>query len=387
VYQGVQSTNKARLISTTMGLLARLRPAATTATRQRVLRRQALSTHARGSGSGRSSLQLPIVSLDESNRDGAAQLAAAFAEVGCCYLSGHGVSQLLQQRVMHSAQSFCALPSDVKASIPVVQNGQGFTRGFIGIGKESGSADRIEVKEAFSYGYEWPEATTDKNTFANGLQGANVWPDKATWDDAHRQTFNEFYGKMVDASRAVSRRLSETLYRDADVLDSYCHKGDTISIMRLFHYFPYRHYGAPPPDGFEFIGSSPHTDWGFLTLILQDKVGGLQILHKGKWIDVPYVPDTLVVNAGDYLSLTTNGQCVSPVHRVIADDRERYSMVFFFYPDFEAVLPSVSSTRIGGNRGENKSDEVFNNLLDGTVTKTDACFGEYIMAKWAGVQR
>lgn len=190
---------------------------------------------------------------------------------------------------------------------------------------------------------------------------------------------------MVAASRSVSRHLSQRLYADADFLDAFCTKGDTISIMRAFHYFPYAAFGAPAPDGLEFIGSSPHTDWGFLTLILQDPVGGLQIYHNDEWIDVPYVPGTLVANAGDYLSLVTGGACVSPIHRVVADDRERYSMVFFYYPDFDAVIPAQPSNRIGGNRGA--STQAFNNLLDGTVKDAAGCFGDYIMAKWAGVQR
>lgn len=265
-----------------------------------------------------------------------------------------------------------------------MQNDQGFTRGYIGIGKESGSEERIEVKEAFSYGYEW-EHNNSQTAFENGLQGLNVWPnDSDQWRNTQRETLNAFYSQMVQASRSVSRHLGQSLYADAHFLDDFCQQGDTISIMRAFHYFPYAKFGQPAPEGFEFIGSSPHTDWGFLTLILQDAVGGLQIFHKDEWVDVPHVPGTIVANAGDYLSLVTGGKCVSPIHRVIADDRERYSMVFFYYPDFDAVIPTLGD-RIGGNRG----DEVarFNNLLDGTVKDVGGCFGDYIMAKWAGVQR
>uniref|UniRef100_K3WDL2 Fe2OG dioxygenase domain-containing protein n=1 Tax=Globisporangium ultimum (strain ATCC 200006 / CBS 805.95 / DAOM BR144) TaxID=431595 RepID=K3WDL2_GLOUD len=327
---------------------------------------------------------LPIISLDDARSD---QLAQAFEEFGCCYLTGHGITSALESATLASAQSFFALPEDTKAAIPVVQNGQGFTRGYIGIGKESGSQERIEVKEAFSYGYEWEQGTT---SFANGLQGANVWPPQSSssssgWDASHKAALNEFYAKMAQASRSVSKHLGKSVYSDTNFLDKFCQQGDTISIMRAFHYFPYEKFGQPAPEGFEFIGSSPHTDWGFLTLILQDPVGGLQIFHKDEWIDVPYIPGTIVANAGDYLSLITNGKCVSPIHRVVAADRERYSMVFFYYPDFDAVIPSLQQDRIGGNRGDQVQS--FNNLLDGTVKKVDGCFGDYIMAKWAGVQR
>ncbi|EGZ16322.1 hypothetical protein PHYSODRAFT_249719 [Phytophthora sojae] len=101
------------------------------------------------------------------------KLADAFARFGCCYLTGHGILDALSKRMLQSDESFCALPDETKAAIPVVQD-RGFTRGYIGVGKESGSAERIEVKEAFSYGYEWPEGKPEP--FATGLQGPNVWP-------------------------------------------------------------------------------------------------------------------------------------------------------------------------------------------------------------------
>lgn len=349
----------------------------------------ALASLARAASTSAGRNGIPIISLDDPTAAQGDHLADAFAEFGCCYLTGHGISRALESSVMASAQSFCALPESVKEAIPVVQSGDGFTRGFIGIGKESGSAERVEVKEAFSYGFEWEEG---RATFANGLQGANVWPSERDWPAANRHVMNQFFGKMVGASRAVSRHLSRSLYADEGFLDGFCQQGDTISIMRLFHYFPYAKYGSKPvPAGFqEFIGSSPHTDWGFLTLILQDPVGGLQVLHRNEWVEVPYVPGTLVANAGDYLSLITNGRCLSPVHRVVADDRERYSMVFFYYPDFDAVIPSVEdeALRIGGGKAQAADENArFNNLLDGTVRNADGSFGEYIMDKWAGVQR
>ncbi|DAZ96429.1 TPA: hypothetical protein N0F65_006475 [Lagenidium giganteum] len=354
--------------------------------RMRVLSRLDVSPQ-RHYSSAKRSLQLPIVALDDPDATVVAKnLASAFKEFGFCYLTGHGISETLQQRTMQSARAFCGLPNDVKASIPIVQNGQGFTRGYIGIGKESGSDDHVEVKEAFSYGYEWREKTPS-SAFQNGLQGHNVWPPAKHWAPAHRAAMNEFFGGMVDASWSVATALAHSLYGDKNALVRHCAEGDTISIMRLFHYFPYERFGQPVPQGFACIGSSPHTDWGFLTLILQDEVGGLQVLHRDEWIDVPYIPGTLVANAGDYLSLVTNGECVSPVHRVIADERERYSMVFFYYPAFDASIPSVFKERLGIGAHRGTATNKFNNLLDGTVADANAGFGEYIQAKWAGVQR
>mmetsp|Transcript_6293 Transcript_6293/g.10455 ORF Transcript_6293/g.10455 Transcript_6293/m.10455 type:complete len:629 (-) Transcript_6293:1731-3617(-) len=89
------------------------------------------------------------------------------------------------------------------------------------------------------------------------------------------------------------------------------------------------------PRGLRLLGSSPHTDWGFLTIIMADNVQGLQFLPKSvstsipgqkmeeeeeeekRWIDVPHIPGSLVINAGDYLQLVSKGVYHSPVHRVL----------------------------------------------------------------------
>jgi isopenicillin N synthase-like dioxygenase len=43
---------------------------------------------------------------------------------------------------------------------------------------------------------------------------------------------------------------------------------------------------------------------GFLTVILQDGVGGLEVKPPGRgWLSVPAREGALVVNCGDYLSL------------------------------------------------------------------------------------
>ena len=51
------------------------------------------------------------------------------------------------------------------------------------------------------------------------------------------------------------------------------------------------------------LGLPPHSDYGLLTLLLQDEVKGLQIQHEGRWVTVEPLPDSLVVNVGDHLEV------------------------------------------------------------------------------------
>ena len=91
-------------------------------------------------------------------------------------------------------------------------------------------------------------------------------------------------------------------------------------------------------------GVGEHTDYGVLILLLQDDVGGLQAQTKaGKWIDVPPVDGTLVVNLGDALEVWSDGAFTARPHRVKASkDKDRYSLVYFCNPNVDAVVSKIS---------------------------------------------
>ena len=75
---------------------------------------------------------------------------------------------------------------------------------------------------------------------------------------------------------------------------------------------------------------SPHSDKGALTILLQDQVGGLEIWFREKWIEVPPIQNTFVVNIGDMLQELSTEVFKSTKHRVInKGNGERYSIPFF----------------------------------------------------------
>ncbi|CAN1796024.1 1-aminocyclopropane-1-carboxylate oxidase homolog 1 [Linum perenne] len=78
------------------------------------------------------------------------------------------------------------------------------------------------------------------------------------------------------------------------------------------HYYP----ACPQPE--LAVGFVEHTDIDFLTVILQDEIGGLQVKRHNSWIDVPCMPGAMVVNIGDMLQLISNDRYVSSLHRVKA---------------------------------------------------------------------
>jgi isopenicillin N synthase-like dioxygenase len=83
----------------------------------------------------------------------------------------------------------------------------------------------------------------------------------------------------------------------------------------------------------------PHCDTGFLTLLAQDGVGGLQARHRdGSWVDVPPDEESLAINFGQVLERWTGGRIRATEHRVVSPGGERFSIPFFYEPGVDAVI-------------------------------------------------
>jgi polar amino acid transport system ATP-binding protein len=118
-----------------------------------------------------------------------------------------------------------------------------------------------------------------------------------------------------------------------------------------------------------------HTDYGLLTLLLQDDNGGLEVHTEAGWIDAPPVPDSFVCNIGDMLDRMTRGLYRSTPHRVRASARrDRLSFPLFFDPSFHARVQPIEGLPARPDDRATRWDRASVHAFDGS-------YGDYLVAK------
>jgi isopenicillin N synthase-like dioxygenase len=156
-----------------------------------------------------------------------------------------------------------------------------------------------------------------------------------------RQDAADYYRQFEGISAALMRSLARGLDLDEHIFDGAFVGG--LSTLRLIHYPPRpddSFAGLTEEEGWvtyngerRYVTGRPHVDTGFVTLLAQDGVEGLQARGSdGAWLDVPPLENTLAVNFGLTLERWTGGRIKATQHRVIGSGRERYSIPFFYEP-------------------------------------------------------
>jgi isopenicillin N synthase-like dioxygenase len=154
-----------------------------------------------------------------------------------------------------------------------------------------------------------------------------------------RESVAAYYAGMNKVSQALMRTIARGLSLEEHFFDRSFDKG--LSTLRLLRY-PLRtdadQTALTDPSvwvmhngGRFYVNGAPHVDSGFLTLLAQDGVPGLQARHRdGAWLEVPPIDDGLAVNFGRVLERWCGGRIKATEHRVIGTGRERMSIPFFY---------------------------------------------------------
>ena len=274
----------------------------------------------------------PIISLEGMTSDDpaararvAAAVRAACLDKGFFYIVDHGVAPGLIAEVLAQSRRFFDLPADDKLAVHKARST--CNRGYEPLGDQTLEPDAPpDLKEGFYIGADLP---LDDARVAAGLfnHGPNQWPrgfDAASltrW----RATMEAYFHAMTDLAAVLMRALALSLDLPKDHFAGFC--AEPMATLRLLHYPPQPADPAPNEKG-----CGAHTDFGAVTILLQDDAGGLQVFDPDRgWIDAPPVPGAFVVNLGDLVARWTNDRYRSTLHRVVnLSGGERYSVPFFY---------------------------------------------------------
>jgi isopenicillin N synthase-like dioxygenase len=254
----------------------------------------------------------------------AAELGRACRETGFFYIRNHGVADSLTSGIFNVARTFFAEPTAAKQEFAITRSPH--NRGYVGLAGESLNLVEADRKEAFNIGLDL--AAPDPDVLAGKpFRGVNLWPTTAGFRDTALDYFNALWRLGLELHRAIAADLGLPPAFFADKFDR------PMATLRLLHY--------PPRDTDQTgPGAGEHTDYGSLTILLTDSVGGLEVRRRdGTWIEAPAIPGTFVCNIGDCLMRWSNDTYVSTPHRVTSPPgRDRYSVAFFFDPNPDAMI-------------------------------------------------
>lgn len=169
----------------------------------------------------------------------------------------------------------------------------------------------------------------------NLLEG-NVWPHESELPNFQEDVV-DYYKQCLELGDKMMRLIAISFDLDEFYFRPFFN--ETVSTLRFLHY-PKRNDGEKVDDLMGVsLSCAEHTDSGIVTLLVQDKTGGLEVQNSsGNWIPAPYVPESFVVNLGDLMSRWTNGTFVATYHRVRAVKEKRFSIPFFFEPNLGTVI-------------------------------------------------
>ncbi|KAK7393674.1 hypothetical protein VNO78_22237 [Psophocarpus tetragonolobus] len=228
----------------------------------------------------------------------------ASATWGFFQIVNHGIPDTTQQEMLHGIHRFFEQDDDVKK--------QFYTR----------EQKSFVYNSNFNLYTQAP--TTWKDTFF--CQLAPKPPNPQELPPVCRDILLDFSSQVMKLGVLLFELLSEALGLNPSYLkDLECATGQTA----------FAHYHPPCPEPEKTLGTIKHADVNFMTVLLQDYIGGLQVLHQDTWIDVTHVPGALVINIGDFLQLISNDKFKSALHRSLAKTvGPRVSIAVFFSPAY-----------------------------------------------------
>ncbi|KAH9841554.1 Clavaminate synthase-like protein [Rhodofomes roseus] len=297
---------------------------------------------------------IPIISLaaflNASNKQAVAEaMLDSFKTIGFVYLVDHGVPKEKIDGMFDWSKKFFALPAETKMLAPHPPSGT-HHRGYSPPGKEKVVQHIYDEKELAKIRAKAPDA---KESFEVGREEdaamTNIWLPDGVFP-GFKEACLDFFWVCREVELTILRALSLGLHLEEGFLEKFHTAPDNQ--LRLLHY-PSVRVDDLERDEIARIGA--HSDFGSITLLMQDNVGGLEVEnpHKpGEFTPATPVEGAIVVNAGDFLMRWSNDMIKSTIHRVRAPPNaskegmtpERYSIPYFCSADYSRTVDCLPGT-------------------------------------------
>ncbi|ORY59059.1 uncharacterized protein BCR38DRAFT_488805 [Pseudomassariella vexata] len=283
----------------------------------------------------------------EQRKETAKAILHGFQTAGFIYLKGLPITPETRKHVFNTSAKYFRLPTETKMSH--CWTSPEANRGYSAPGREKTTqlTDMEEVKKL-------RDAAPDmKESLEIGREGVpdhpNHWPEEEGELIGFKQTMLDFHDQCKAMHTEVMRAIAVGMGLDNErFFDSYTDAGDNT--LRLLHYPEVRKdvFTINPGQ----VRAGAHSDYGSITLLFQDKRGGLQVRSPtGSFVDATPIEDTVVVNAGDLLARWSNDTIKSTVHRVVEPPSgevevypARYSIAYFCNPNFKSHIEAIPGT-------------------------------------------
>ncbi|CAI2188962.1 2191_t:CDS:2 [Funneliformis geosporum] len=283
--------------------------------------------------------------------------------IGFCYLKNHGISNEFINEMFSIAKEFF-IGISREEQLRYIMNDEYF--GFVDLKQEVLDPPHQKIgdhKECFNFG-----------KFQNGKPISQELPkyfeERSKFIESFEKACHDLCMKVLQ-SLAISLKIEDNEEGEGKNWFSKRHgygmkSGDNF---RILHYPPITIEEGKVSEDINYnqdIRAGSHTDYGSITLLFQKEIGGLEIQHPytKKWIQVPVVPNAILINIGDLMEFWTKGLFKSTKHRVLFNKENmhlhRYSIAYFCHAGRDIGLDPIPSEFIIGRIREGEGIDEMN---------------------------
>ncbi|KAJ5297040.1 oligo-1-6-glucosidase [Penicillium atrosanguineum] len=302
----------------------------------------------------------------EAKKNLVQEVRHACEQFGFFQLVNHAIPSDLQGQVLEQSKDLFELPLETKQKYD--KEVEGYQRGYECLRSQNFEKRTMgDLKEGYYLGKNLPsdDPFVVERRFG---QAPNKYPTELHDPPKFQSVMEEYHSVMSTFATNLMQVMALTLNLNEDFFDEFC--DHPVAVLRLLHYPP-----QDPTTVETERGIGAHTDFGAITILLQDNTGGLQVWNNtsSEWVDVTPISGAYVVNLGNLMMQWTNDRYLSNLHRVInKSGDERFSVPFFFSgnPNFTVeCLPSC----IDSEKGAKHPPVMVHDWMVGRIADTYGC--------------